>query len=302
MIAYDKRESRLNILMKTLRGANMNRLVNIFKHILLTLPLACSFVLTACTLPDNNRQSKLENVVWRSEENTYGIGIELLALPYSHCPYGYIEYDGDRKEVFMDWSNNRFDMNLVDYYGKDLSHSGGEYNYIHGSYNIIEDDKVELVFSVSDDYLFAGELSGAKITVVAHRIEPADYGDVGLYHEVCWDSGDGAMALYTFQGMRHFSVGRYLDIDGASKDIVVYWLANERFIAYEIKERVQQDAELFAGEYGCDGATITLSFSTNAGIDGGSLMLVRRSYGNTVQPEELWYPESEVMYEKDTYN
>ena len=232
----------------------------------------------------------MKNVVWRSEENSLGVVIELLALPYSHSPQGLIEYDGKTIDIVMNWSDSSFRIDPIDYYGKYISFKDYDNpQYILGQYEIIQDNKVTLKFSKDD--LFGGELINKKIVITANEIDPADY-EIGLHQEVCWESASG-LTLFTYQGMRRFSIGQYA-AELSSKEIVLYWLDDKAFSAYELKDRVQGQEELLSGRYDYDGQILTLHFVKNL-IDeqSDSIEMTARNINYWEHPQELWYPDIE---------
>ena len=254
--------------------------------------LLCAFTLTACTvsMPKNNKQLELENVVWSSEDNSFDVEIELLGLPYSRAIYGYVKYGDEKKEILLSWSDLHFRIDFVDYYGKTLSFiNNNTPQYSQGSYKIIRDNKVELWFS--QDYLFDGKLYDKKIVIAANEINPADY-SIGLHHGVCWESGGGNLTLYTHQQMRRFSVGQYKNGE-SSKDVVIYWLDDNTFSAYELKDGVQEQEELLSGKYDYDGQTLTLNFSKNAICQSDSIEMTAREINYWEHPQEMWYPNIE---------
>ena len=124
------------------------------KLLCFTLIILSFVILPACTPSSLFRHLKFKNVIWQSEDNDYGIKLEYLVLQENSNHFGTIEFSDKKYDITVLWGYGGYDIYIVDFYGKIID------NTLHfgGGYDITEDDKVILDFSV--DYVFDGALVG----------------------------------------------------------------------------------------------------------------------------------------------
>lgn len=256
------------------------------KKILCLRPLLLAFavlagclsfcILSAVSCPQNNRQQELKNVKWQSGANDYGVSLQFTVLDFNNLYYGTIQYGDIKKEIAFDWWNTGFHLSEVDLYGRvKQTYTSG------GVYDIIKDDEVVLDFGA--DYLFDGALKDKKITVTANAVNPQNYG-VRDRNEVCLETEDKNLQLFTYQTMRRFSVGTY-----GEKNVVSYWLDNEKFEIYELIDGVQQEELLMYGACESNVNILTLDYVTGGG-ESGTVTLNSREIDYWEIPQETWYP------------
>ena len=202
----------------------------------MTLLLCLIFVLSGCVvMPWTEKHDKLKFVVWQSQENNDDVYMEIKVFENDVAHFGTIEFQDTRYDFLLCWTRGIFSFYDINYYGKanDIS---DERKYISGNYEIIKDDCVEL--TISKDMLFNNALVDKKIVIKATPIAESDY-DVALRQDVCWKL-DGVASLYTYEHTRRFSTGN-IKIDDDKYDIVIYWLDNNTFKAYELTNGVQKE-------------------------------------------------------------
>lgn len=195
------------------------------------------FSICACTVPGANRQDELENVIWQTDENEYGIELTFTAFDRHNERYGTFKYEDKEYDIHMGWSKGRVNIDHVGYYGNTIVYNGdGEKFEITGYYEIIEKNVVEIKFyNAYGDIEELKSLKDKKITVRASEIDKDKY-DVSDFSNVMWQSKDKAWKIYTYYNMRRFSVGTYGS--GESKtEIAVFWLADNKFKVYKLKEK-----------------------------------------------------------------
>lgn len=240
-------------------------------------------MLMGCTISLKrwNTQNEKQYVVWQSESNDYGIDLQFFVYEERSSHFGTISFNGETYDIAMVWDDLNFIVSKVNYYGKT-----DDFVDISGRYAIKDDNTVELEITV--DYIYAGALCGKTIVVNAYDMVDTVH-DVAVLSEACWEAEDDLLTLYTYQGMRNFSVGIYSD--GATKyDIVVYWLPECSFEAYELSDGVQQSAVVMCGTYICGKDTLELTYCTSDGGEGRTLLLTARTVLIQEYPAERWYP------------
>ena len=84
--------------------------------------------------------------------------------------------------------------------------------------------------------------------------------------------------------MRRFSVGTY-----GEKNVVSYWLDNEKFEIYELIDGVQQEELLMYGACESNVNILTLDYVTGGG-ESGTVTLNSREIDYWEIPQETWYP------------
>lgn len=239
-------------------------------------------MLSACTPHRINRQNDIKNVIWRSEDNDYGMLLEFVVLQDNAHYYGWLAFEGVEREIAFTWGNGSFDIRPVDYYGREL----GEAEYAGGGYYIKNDTCVELDFL--SDSLFGGKLNDKKIIITANEIDGNSY-DASVRQEVCWETTDKSFSIYVFQGCRRFGVGTYTH-GNVETQFVLYFLEDSQFIIYEIKDGEQTEIILLNGSYHSQGYELILqSGKDNISVD-ESIEFYGREINIGEYPQEIWYP------------
>lgn len=240
-------------------------------------------MLMGCTVSfkRNNTQNEKQYVVWQSESNDDGIVLQFSVYRERSSHFGTVSFNNQTYDIAMNWWDLNFDLSLINFYGKEY-----QFKYLSGRYTIKADNTVELEFT--RDYIYGEALCGKTIVVNAYDMEDTVH-DVAVLQEVCWETENDLLTLYTYQGMRNFSVGKYSD--GATQyDIVVYWLPECSFEAYELLDGVQQSDVVMCGTYICGKDTLKLTYRTNDDGAERTLLLTAREILNQEYPDELWYP------------
>lgn len=240
------------------------------------------FSIAGCSPHNINRQNDIKNVIWRSEDNDYGIALEFVVLQDNAHYYGSLAFEYGEKEVAFTWGNGGFDIRPVDYYGQVLE----EAEYACGGYDIKNDTCVELEFL--SDSLFDGKLNDKKIIIMATEIDGNSY-DASVRQEVCWETTDKSFSVYVFQGCRRFGTGTYTH-GMKETQFVLYFLEDSQFIAYEIKDGEQTQTILLNGSYYSQGNKLILQSHENNISADGSIKLYSREINNREYPQEIWYP------------
>lgn len=220
----------------------MKRKCILISLIILTLILS-AFSLCACHW--TNRQRDMVNVVWQTDDNEYGIALTFTVLDHSGDNYGTFKYENKEYDIRMGWEHGKVFIYPIGYYGNNVRSDDKKEIRLSGTYKIKEKGVVEITFyTVYVDFEEFKPLNDKKITVRATDIDP-DESDVGDISEVMWQSKDSEWKIYTYFAMRRFSVGTY-GVGENKTDVVVFWLNNNRFKAYKLKDGVPPDG---GGEY-----------------------------------------------------
>ncbi|MGN0804919.1 MAG: hypothetical protein ACI4MS_06015 [Candidatus Coproplasma sp.] len=192
-------------------------------------------------------------MIWRSEDNDYGIALEFVVL-----------------------------QDNAHYYGRKLV----EAEYLCGGYDIKNDTCVELEFIY--DSLFDGKLNDKKIIITATEIDGNSY-DASVRQEVCWETTDKSFSVYVFQGCRRFGVGTYTHEMGETQ-FVLYFLEDSQFIVYEMKDGEQTQTIMISGSYYSQGYELILQSDKNNMSADKSIKLYGREINNGEYPQKIWYP------------
>ena len=203
----------------------------------------------------------------------------------------------------MGWWGGKVNIDYIGYYGSSIRYFSPEKGFeITGTYKIIEKNVVEIEFYTTyGDFEELKSLKDKKITVRATDIDPDEY-DVGDISEVMWQSKNTDWTLYTYYEMRRFSVGTF----GAGEDkteIAVFWLVNNTFRAYKLKEgtppdgvdayididRIDGDA-FIVGTYTNDSKQLHLTYTV---VGETQLRFAILYYTSDRLPDVVqWYPSS----------
>ncbi len=253
-----------------------------------TLLLCLMFVLSGCiVVPWFARHDKLKFVVWQSQENNDDIYMEIKVFENDVIHFGTIEFQDTRYDFSICWTRSIFSFYDVNYYGEP-NDVADERKYVDGDYKIIKDDCVEL--TISKDMLFNNALVDKKIVIKAEPMTESDY-DVALRQRLGWKL-DGVANLYTYEYTRRFSTGN-IKIDNVKYDIIIYWLEDNAFKAYEFANSVQQENTLFTGTYSSDKENLQLNctFDNTAQTQTYNLTAYKLDNSENVPKDKLWYPE-----------
>ena len=113
--------------------------------------------------------------------------------------------------------------------------------------------------------------------------------DSGYRQHLCWETEDKYFQLYAYLGTRRFCVGSY-GAESDRKSIVLYWLENSAFKAYELKDGDQQETVLLSGTYESKGNDVTLTFDESSINAPASAELTGRKIETWEFPHKTWYP------------
>ena len=267
-------------------------LISIF---ILMLPV---FSLGACTWFGINRQRDLVNVVWQTDENEYGIELTFTVFDHNGDEYGTFKYEDKEYDIKMGWADGRVDITHIGYYGNAIRYpSAGKEFDITGTYKIIEKNVVEISFyNAYGDYEELQSIKDKKITVRATDINSDEY-DVSEISNVMWQSKNIEWKLYTFYEMRRFSVGTY-GTGEEKADIAVFWLANNTFKAYKLKEGTPPSSMYYIDIDRIDGNAIIVGTYTN---DSKQLHLTYTVVGESQLRFSILYCQKIDNYLADPY-
>lgn len=243
-------------------------------------------MLMGCTvsLKRWNTQNEKQYVVWQSEKNDDGIVLQFSVYRERSSHFGTVSFNNKTYDIAMVWGDLSFNVSKINYYGKEY-----DYDDFSGTYSIKGGNTVEL--EIFADNMYGGALCGKTIVVNAYDMEDTVH-DVAVLHEVCWAAENDLLTLYTYQGMRNFSVGKYSD--GATQyNLVVYWLPEGSFEAYKLSDGVQQSDVVMYGKYICGKDTLELTYRTSDDGAERTLLLTAREILNQEYPNEIWYPVCE---------
>lgn len=243
-------------------------------------------MLMGCTvsLKRWNTQNEKQYVVWQSESNDDGIVLQFSVYRERSSHVGTVSFNNKTYDIAMVWGDLSFNVSKINYYGKEY-----DYDDFSGTYSIKGGNTVEL--EIFADNMYGGALCGKTIVVNAYDMEDTVH-DVAVLHEVCWEAQNDLLTLYTYQGMRNFSVGKYSD--GATQyDLVVYWLSEGSFKAYKLSDGVQQSDVVIYGQYICGKDTLELTYRTSDDGAERTLLLTAREILIQEYPDEIWYPVCE---------
>jgi hypothetical protein len=246
--------------------------------------MSCLCWLPSCDVntEKNNRQQDLKNVQWLSDDNDYGIDLEFLVLQENSYHYGAISYNDVDYEIELSWADSEFSIKKVTTYGKLVDDT-----YISGDYIIFEDTIV--VLDIKDDSMYDGELAGKNVTVEAYDVSSSNY-DATVRHDICWETSDRKVQLYTFSNMRKFCTGTYYS-DNSKKDVVFYFLSRSTFIIYELESGVQNKNVFAKGTYWSQGTSMILNSTLTDTADTTTLYLTSRCINYWEVPATVWYPQ-----------
>lgn len=267
----------------TVKGNKMKKVSTCFFVIATIL---VSVLMNGCTvsLKRWNTQNEKQYVVWQSEKNDDGIVLQFSVYRERSSHFGTVSFNNETYDIAMVWGDLSFNVSKINYYGKEYA-----YNDFSGRYTIKADNTVEL--EITRDYIYGGALCGKTIVVNAYDMEDTVH-DVAVLHEVCWEAENDLLTLYTYQGMRNFSVGSYSD-GSTQYNLVVYWLSEGSFEAYELSDGVQQSYVVMYGKYICGKDTLELTYRTSDDGAERTLLLTAREILNQEYPNEIWYPVCE---------
>lgn len=267
---------------------------------ILILPV---FSVCACTWPGANRQDELENVIWETDENEYGIELTFTAFKRHTERYGTFKYEDEEYDIHMGWAKGRVHIYHVGYYGNTIIgvNEGQEFE-ITGYYKIIKQNVVEIEFyNAYGDYEELKTLKDKKITVRASEIDSDEY-DVGDFNCIMWQSKNTEWKIDTYGGMRRFSVGTYGTGDEKT-EIAVFWLADKTFKVYKLKERMpitsgdghyidanRIDGDAFiVGTYTNDSKQLNLTYTVEGEVQSRVSILYCQEIDNW-QDNANWFP------------
>lgn len=201
---------------------------------ILMLPV---FSVCACTWSGANEQNNLVNVIWQTDENDYGIELTFTVLDQNSARYGTLKYEDKEYDIHMGWAKGKVNIDHIGYYGNIVGYANeGNAFEITGNYTIIEKNVVGIKFNnVYGDLEELKSLKDKIITVRASDIDKDEY-DVSVINNVMWQSNNLNWKIYTYYGMRRFSVGTYGTGEGKT-EVAVFWLADNTFKVYKLKER-----------------------------------------------------------------
>ena len=102
------------------------------KIICLLISFSILILFSACVMPKNNKQTKVLDTKWQSEENDYGIDLNFTAFKEGGVLFGQISYKGKTEEIYIVWGNLRFVTQKVSFYGNtiDTCYASGYYKII----------------------------------------------------------------------------------------------------------------------------------------------------------------------------
>ena len=262
------------------------------------------FSLCACTWLGIYKWPSLVNVVWRTDANEYGIDLTFTVLDHQGDNYGSFTYEDKVYDIKLGWSKRMVDIHHIGYYGNTIrSGFEGKEFAIDGRFTIVEKNVVEIEFVyVNGDFEELQSLVDKVITVRATEIDP-DECDVGDISEVMWQSKNTEWKLYTYYSMRKFSVGTY-GTDNKT-DIAVFWLANNTFKAYKLKEgnppdnasvyfdieRIDGDA-FIVGTYTNDSKQLNLTYTIEGETQPRFSTLYCQAIDDYSTMYPYWYPSS----------
>ena len=274
--------------------------------------LICIFIIIvsvcsvcACTVPGGNRQDELENVIWQTDENEYGIELTFTAFGRHSERYGTFKYNDKEYDIHMDWWKGVVHIAHVGYYGNTIiSDDEGREFEITGSYNIIKQSIVEIKFyDVYGDGEEFKSLKDKTITVRASSINRDEYG-VGDINEITWQSENNEWKIYTYYGMRRFSVGVY-ETEAVKTEIAVFWFTDNTFKVYKFKEstplpddssryidinRIEGNA-FIVGTYTNDSKQLNLTYTVEGETQPRNSILYCQEIDDR-QYDVNWYPSS----------
>jgi hypothetical protein len=230
---------------------------------------------------NNNVQQDLKNVQWLSEVNDDGLALEFLVLQEKSYHYGAVIYDSNVYDIELSWGNSAFSIEKVNTYGKQVDDTT-----ISGEYKIINDASVEL--DITDDSMFNGALVGKNVVVDAYDVSSNNY-DATVRHDICWETSDRKVQLYTYANMRKFCTGTYYS-GNSKKDVVFYFLSRSTFMVYELDDGVQAENVFAKGTYWSEGTTMILNSTLTETADTTTLYLTYRSINYWEVPDTVWYP------------
>jgi hypothetical protein len=279
------------------------------------MTIILSLTMLGCPPPTIvNLHKEINNVTWRSDKNEYGIELVLHTI-FKTFNYRYeatIEYNGEKYYAWVTWKNANFVLRRITHYGELI---GGVYDdeYIQAGYDntASREENAEYivektVLTIEKDYIYDGALVGKEITLRPCKFEK-EFRDVSERYHSIWLNSDKSFMLYMRYYMKNVSRG-YITEDGKEKQIAVIWEENNRFVMYELEERIKQVSEgieekefvqkeiIGKGTYKTEKDDLTMNFEDEQ----GEIVKVEKLKGRNFEDipyEELsqmkfdkWYP------------
>ena len=261
-----------------------------------------------------NLHKEINNVTWRSDKNEYGIEIVLHTIDktFNYRYEATIEYNGEKYDAWVYWRNGGFTLSRIMHYGEKLD----EYDMdecIQGGYNNIESQEEnaeyiveKTVLTIEKDYIYDGALVGKEITLRPCKFEK-EFRDVSERYHSIWENDDKSFVFYLAGNMKNVSRG-FIAEEGKEKQIAVIWEENNRFVMYELEEKIKQTSEgteekefvqkeiIGKGTYKTEKDDLTMNFEDEQ----GEIVKVEKLKGRNFEDipyEELsqmkfdkWYP------------
>ena len=239
-------------------------------------------LLCSCTPDWVNQQTQLKNVTWATAESASALHLEFSVLQENGYHFGTVSFEGTEYDIALNWGNTGFDIALVNYYGEIIEENQDK--KISGSYKIVKDKEIEL--TVHYDSVFNGQIVNEKMTINATTMDAAI--SSMDKHEICWSSEN--LDIYVYQCYRRFGVGA-CRVNGENKQIVFYWLNNNRFEMYGLVNGEQSQTVLATGGY-VDGANgLELIFEKNDLLENVTSLLLQEEKITNI-PTNYWYPKA----------
>ena len=266
-------------------------------------------VMVGCTPRILNLHKEIENVTWRSDANEHGIELVLHTTHTSNSGYeATIEYNGEKHEAFATWGYAHFILSRVTHYGERIDDE-----YIQVDYTNIESQEEnaeyiveKTVLTIEEDYIYGGALVGKEITLRPCKFEK-EFRDVSERYNSIWLNSDKSFMLYMIYCMKNVSRG-FITEEGKEKQIAVIWEENNRFVMYELEEKIKQVSEgteekefvqkeiIGKGTYKTEKDDLTMNFEDEQGEIVKVEKLKGRNYED-IEYEEFpriefyeWYP------------
>lgn len=204
---------------------------NLKKIMVTILTMILLFVcISGCTPEWVNKVNSITDVIWECEDPV----IKCLILKNfneqeSSTNQAYIEIDGVKKDAVWGCGNAHFKLSLqTDKYGQI-----GESGLFSGHYNLVNDEQLHC--KVVFDELFDGKYIGKTIIFKAKKIDGTKY-DVKYRSEITWKATDDLDFSFDIPGLTKERGLGHIKQGNSNTDIVFYWLENNKFETYKIKE------------------------------------------------------------------
>ena len=199
-------------------------------------------VMVGCTPRIVNLHKEIKNVTWRSDANEHGIEIVLHTIRKRlNARYeATIEYNGEKYDAIVTWGYANFMLRRVTHYGERIDDE-----YIQAGYDntASQEENAEYivektVLTIKKDYIYDGALVGKEITLRPCKFEK-EFRDVSERYNSIWLNSDKSFMLYMIYCMKNVSRG-FITEEGKEKQIAVIWEENNRFVMYELEEKIIQ--------------------------------------------------------------